>query len=1005
MFAINSVALFGQNTSHRFENYNSEDGLSQNSVFTISQTNDGFMWFGTQDGLNRFDGKTFVKYYTDNVIRGSLSSNYILSSFYDDNNKWLWITMKNGINIYEPSTDSFKRIEQIFPEEAILNRLSIKKVFSVEKNKFWFISLDDGLFYIDIEKRKIKRYFESGSLKDKLNALESHNGKIILASLNNLFVLNDNMEFEIIKLPNEFKFTEIRCLRSYANKLWVGSLTDGCWYIENIFTSKAILNKFTTPINEIGCFLVDAKQNIWIGTRGAGLVIYNDATRKKTHLSKIDFDNTSLSSNFVLSMFLDKQGIVWCGVSGGGICKYDPLKYQFSIIQKEPLNENSIADNMIFCMAENDDYVYYGSQNKGLIRYDKHKKQYKNFEVSKTEGIVDNTIYGIVAVGKDRLWLASWSGLMCFDTHTEKISSFVDKTNLKTIRLYTLHKMKQADSLYVTGNFGSIFFSLKDKRWKPCMDKSNWQLDKAVIGRHIYEDEHKTIWIATESDGLIRYKYEEGVFEPKTIPFKEVSRSIRFILPEEDHLWLATDKGLASYNTNTNTIDKLYGKKEGLSSNVCYAIQKDINNNLWISTNNGLFSINRKKNIVKNYNKSFGLSFEEFNTACTLKNTDSLFSFGGVGGIIKFNPLKLEVNNYNVGPIFTSINVNGKQLKSPKNVNELSTIELNYKENDIEIGFTENNFSNAEKNRFAYRLIGANNEWIYSDRQNAVSYTQLNPGDYVFEIKAANSDGLWSKEIRQLAIFIKPPYWQTWSFKLLCFLVICISIYLLVIRRIKYIRHKANIDKQLADYEMKALHTQMNPHFIFNSLGTIKSMILENRKDQANKYLGKFAKMIRLTLNHSTESFISLQQNNEYITHYLEIENLRFNNAFSFEIVIENDIDSNEVKIPPMMIQPLVENAIWHGLLNKEGDKKLSLRYSLLDKKLFCSIEDNGVGLMKAEAKNKTHKSVGIDNIKQRLLLLNEKYKIDCSLTIRDKMVDDISQTGTVATITLPYIV
>jgi LytS/YehU family sensor histidine kinase len=204
---------------------------------------------------------------------------------------------------------------------------------------------------------------------------------------------------------------------------------------------------------------------------------------------------------------------------------------------------------------------------------------------------------------------------------------------------------------------------------------------------------------------------------------------------------------------------------------------------------------------------------------------------------------------------------------------------------------------------------------------------------------------------------------------------------------------------------MKALHTQMNPHFIFNSLGTIKSMILENRQEHASKYLGKFAKMIRLTLNHSTESFISLQQNNEYIKHYIEIENLRFNNAFSFEIIIDNAIDSARVKIPPMMIQPLIENAIWHGLLNKEGDKKLRLSYTLQDKKLICSIEDNGVGLDNTETINKTHKSVGIDNIKQRLLLLNEKYKINCKLTVEDKSKTDLSQTGTIAIITLPYIV
>jgi ligand-binding sensor domain-containing protein/putative methionine-R-sulfoxide reductase with GAF domain len=214
----------------------------------------------------------------------------------------------------------------------------------------------------------------------------------------------------------------------------------------------------------------------------------------------------------------------------------------------------------------------------------------------------------------------------------------------------------------------------------------------------------------------------------------------------------------------------------------------------------------------------------------------------------------------------------------------------------------------------------------------------------------------------------------------------------------------ANLNHQLAEFEMKALHTQMNPHFIFNCLGTIKSMILDNQPEQASKYLSKFAKMIRLTLNHSIESFISLDQNNEYIQHYLEIENLRFGNAFAYEIIIDDNINAEEVKIPPMMIQPLVENALWHGLLNKEGYKKLLISYSINNHKLICSIDDNGLGINKTKGTNKTHKSVGIDNIKQRLLLLNEKYKTDSSLTIEDKNDNDTTATGTLAIITLPYI-
>ncbi len=964
------------------------------------------MWFGTQDGLNKFDGKVFKKYFTDNVTRGKLSSNYVQSLLYDPFNNWLWMTMKNGVNIYQPATDSFIKIEQVMPAAAILNRLSIKKVFSNEKNKFWFISYDDGLFFIDIEKQLLKRYFNNSAMNDKINALEVHHGKLVLASIDNIYVLNDRQEFDKIPLPRQFKFTEIRCLKSYANKLWVGSLTDGCWYIEELFSDKISLHKFNTPIDEIGCFTTDTKNNLWIGTRGAGIVIYNDITKSTSHHAKIDYDKTSLNSNFLLSFFVDRQGIVWCGVSGGGISKYDSLKYQFTTIGKEPLNNNSLADNMIFCMHETENFIYYGSQNSGIISFNKKTKQYKAFNVSNTSSIVDNSIYGITEDNQGNIWMASWSGLMLFNTRTQSISSFVDKNNLQTLRLYTVHKMLQADSLFITGNFGSIFFSLKDRKWKPCRDITQWQQQKKVIGRHVYEDKQKILWVATESDGLIKYDYEKGLFEPETIDTKNVSNSIRYIYPENNILWLATDKGIAAYNTLSKKAAPVYGKKQGLSSNVCYAIQQDSKGFLWVSTNNGLFSIDKKLGQIKNYNRSSGLSFEEFNTACCEKNKSDWLSFGGVGGVISFNPLLLEENTYSVAPIITGLVVNGTMLSPAVNINVLPVVELTYQQNNLQFEFTVNNFSNAEKNQFAYRLKGTKEDWVYCYDRTMASYTQLNPGKYVFEVKAANSDGLWNGQIKQLVVYIAPPFWQTWWFRLLLGSMLLLAGYIILRKRIKNIQRKASIDKQLADYEMKALHTQMNPHFIFNSLGTIKSMILNNQQEHAGRYLSKFAKMIRLTLNHSTEAFISLQQNNEYITHYVEIENLRFNNAFDFEIFIDEQVNIEEVKIPPMMIQPLVENAIWHGLLNKPGYKKLTIRYAIRDKKLLCVIDDNGLGIKNTGAGSKTHKSVGIDNIKQRLLLLNEKYKINCSLEVIDKStISGSAETGTIATITLPYIV
>jgi len=196
----------------------------------------------------------------------------------------------------------------------------------------------------------------------------------------------------------------------------------------------------------------------------------------------------------------------------------------------------------------------------------------------------------------------------------------------------------------------------------------------------------------------------------------------------------------------------------------------------------------------------------------------------------------------------------------------------------------------------------------------------------------------------------------------------------------------------------------MNPHFIFNCLGSIKQMILANEQDNANKYLNKFAKMIRLSLEHARRTNITVREKLDYLSNYLEMERLRFDNSFNYQIVIDERIIPEETTVPPMMVQPLVENAIWHGLMNKEGDRQLFVRYRLQDEHLVCEVEDNGIGIVQNMRKQNTnHKSLGIENIRRRIALLNQKYHTHCSLNFIDKSKHNETETGTIAILTLPF--
>jgi LytS/YehU family sensor histidine kinase len=209
----------------------------------------------------------------------------------------------------------------------------------------------------------------------------------------------------------------------------------------------------------------------------------------------------------------------------------------------------------------------------------------------------------------------------------------------------------------------------------------------------------------------------------------------------------------------------------------------------------------------------------------------------------------------------------------------------------------------------------------------------------------------------------------------------------------------ATINEHLAEAQLSALQAQMNPHFVFNALNSIKRMILDDEKDKASRYLSKFAQLIRLTLNHSRETFVTLRENVEYLDAYLEMEQLRFKDSFNASVKVDAAVDDEEVYIPSLMIQPLVENAVWHGLLHKEGKKKISVRFSANGPYIICSIEDNGIGIIRSEAsKNQqhaTHKSVGLENLRNRIAIMNEKFDMDCSLTITDLSETDATLTGT----------
>jgi ligand-binding sensor domain-containing protein len=976
--------MVAQSNQLYFENYTSDQGLSQNSCFSIAQDAQGFMWFGTQDGLNRYDGKQFRVFLPQAGNGKKLPSNYISSLLFDQSKKILWVGTLGGICIYDTERDKMFRASEYFPQAAKLDTVSIRKVLSFRDNEYWILTWNMGMLLFNASSQKLTTYFGDSLSRTGVTSIVQHDGKLIVSCRKNLYHMAPQTSSNVYQpqqLMTNRVFPEIRELFSYHDNLWIGTASFGCYYVNNPWNENSVVNNFEKAKGGVGCFTTDASDNLWIGTRGNGVLQYNPFTQETKIAEHNRYDDRSLGKNFVLSLFRDRQGLIWCGLSGSGVAKHDPLKYQFRSISNDPVDPNSLPDDMVFDLFRCRDGSYYvGTQNKGIAEWLPEQNRFVPYYESSRMGGSTNTIYDITEDRYNNLWIASWGGLMQFNRTTKKLT-FIDGKELNIAKnLYSVLSLNNADSLFIAGEYGAVFYSLRDKQFRRC--PPNLLDARSNSGRYIYQDEQDIIWICTTGDGLVRYDYRSGVFE-RMDGIKQISGNVRHLLPNAGMFWLATDNGIVIYDPKERKVVKQILLNSGNSSNVCYAVQKDKKGFFWTSSNTGLYRINPDNYTVRNYDLVNGLSFLEYNTACVLKEPDGSLLFGGVGGITKFHPSMMKEDPFSPKPVITAISVNNTPLNSAAAISRLTELSLPHNKNFITFYFAVNNFSKQSKTQFEYRMKGLNDNWINSGNNNAANYTSLPPGDYTFELRSSNSDGKLSQEVARLTLVILPPWWQTWWFRVGAALAIATVITIGVRRRIANIRHEAELKHRIAETEMMALRAQMNPHFIFNCINSIDALIQSNDKYHATIYLNKFAKLIRNILDSSRQDSIPLFKDIDTLNLYIELEQLRNENKFTAEICADEQLLEHDYKVPPLIIQPFVENAILHGLRNRpDNEGKLTVSIKRHNGHLEYIVEDNGVGRnAQSNSLKKEKQSYGLQITNDRVKLFNEEEKASVEIT------------------------
>jgi hypothetical protein len=392
-----------------------------------------------------------------------------------------------------------------------------------------------------------------------------------------------------------------------------------------------------------------------------------------------------------------------------------------------------------------------------------------------------------------------------------------------------------------------------------------------------------------------------------------------------------------------------------------------------------------------------------------LKNGNLLV--GASDHFVTFDPQSLRVAP--APPDVTIVN-----LKVPDSVvliqaalRDSVPVVLSYKQNFIGIEFKSLQY-HQERIRYYYQLEGVDENWVLTDNILIAKYTNLPPGNYVFKVRAVNTAGTFSNHISTLLLYIKPAFWQTSWFKLLCLLLAASLVYLYFRLRISSIRKEAKqreaIQQQIAQLEMKALRAQMNPHFIFNALNSIQTFMMKSETEQALSYLSRFAKLIRNVLDNSQLNNITVAQEVSVLENYMELEKLRFTDEFEYEIIVDPLLDAHMVEVPTMIIQPFVENAIWHGLLHEKSKGKLTITFQKVEDRIRCTIEDNGIGREKSAAMKRVnkprHQSRGLQITRDRLSLYNSRFNVDASFDIEDLTDEEGKATGTRVNLWFPLV-
>ncbi len=814
IFLLLRSTVYSQEFKPSFKRISTEDGLSQSHVSSILMGKKGFMWFATDEGLNKFDGYRFTIFKHIRGKKNSLSDNYIYD-IVEDKSGNLLVATSVGLDILNREKNEFKHF---FNDNF---RLTIRDIFEDSKNRIW-LGTTTGLYLVNpatgaYTAIKHQENNQNSLSSDFIYALEEDQfGNIWIGTKDGLNKYNPEKKtfvhyFHDENNPKSLDSDWIRSIFLDNQKnLWIGTLAGGVSRfnpIENTFTNYRHNPKNVNSLcyDDILSFMQDETGNLWIGTENGGISIFNPNTENFKHIAFDNHDEQSLSNNSVYCMYQDNIGNVWIGTYSGGISFLPKYSKKFDLL-KQTLNKNGLNNSSVLSIAEHKDKIWFGTDGGGLNVWDKKTNSFSAFRKSNGQknSINSDFVLSVIELDEDLLALGFFiGGFDIFNTKTKEFIHHVpnpkNKNSVSSNSIFTMLKSVDNNLWLGTWTGGLGYYDIKNKQFTNYLPDS--KNPKSICNNYVkalYENGQDELWVGTE-DGLELFDKKTKTFthfraNPNN-PNSLSNNNIQTIVKAQDgYLWIGTTDGLCLMNLKTRTF-KTYNERNGLPNPFINAILKDDNGDFWISTNKGITKYNSKKKTFRTFNSSDGLQGNEFKPRAAFKTKTGEMFFGGPNGVNAFHPDSIVYNSF-IPPVFItdfqlfnkSVSINQEDSPLSKHINYTDKIVLNYNQTFFSVEFAALNYILPQKNNYAYKLEGFDKDWVYIGNIHKASYTNLDPGKYIFRVKASNNDGVWNENGSALVIEILPPFWETWWFRIIVgMLIVGLTFF--------YYRHRINLIK------------------------------------------------------------------------------------------------------------------------------------------------------------------------------------------------------------------